>query len=96
MRAKITVYPRPEILDPQGAAVTAALRRLGFGEVTDVRVGKSLELVLDSTDADAARTRLEAMCEVLLVNRIVEDYSIEISPGEVSHSDISGESAGEA
>lgn len=96
MRAKITVYPRPEILDPQGAAVTAALGRLGFGEVTDVRVGKSLELVLDSTDVDAARTRLEAMCEALLVNRIVEDYAIDIDHGKVDHGAVSSGSAEEA
>lgn len=78
MRAKITVYPRSEILDPQGAAIAAALRRLGFDEVTEVRAGKSLELELEAASPEAARLRVQEMCEALLVNRIVEDASIEI------------------
>lgn len=82
MRAKITVYPRPEILDPQGTAIRAALGRLGFSEVHEVRAGKSFDVELDAASPAAARERLEAMCEALFVNRVVEDFAIEIVDGE--------------
>lgn len=53
MKAKVTVYPRREILDPQGKAIREALTRLGFAEVLDVRAGKSFEIELATTDATA-------------------------------------------
>lgn len=81
MRAKISVHPRPEILDPQGAAIAAALVRLGFDDVREVRAGKSLEIELEGDDPAHARERLAAMCEALLANRVVEDYRIEIVDG---------------
>ena len=82
MHAKVTVYPRPEILDPQGKAIAGALARLGFGEVLQVRAGKSFDVELDAEDPATAHDRLEAMCDALLVNALVEDYSIELVDGE--------------
>lgn len=78
MKAHVTVYPRPEILDPQGKAIHSALERLGFGGVEEVRAGKSFEIDLAGDDRDAAREELEKMCESLLANTVVEDYSIEL------------------
>ena len=82
MKAKVTVYPRREILDPQGKAIREALVRLAFAEVRQVRAGKSFEIELDAADASAARERLQAMCEKLFANPVVEDYEIEISAPE--------------
>ena len=78
MRAKVTVYPRREILDPQGKAIRNALRRGGFEEVEDVRAGKSFEIEIDSVDPERARERLVEMCEKLLSNPIVEYYELEL------------------
>ncbi len=78
MRAKVTVYPRREILDPQGKAIRNALRRGGFVEVAEVRAGKSFEIEIDATSEAAARECLERMCEQLLSNPIVEDYELEL------------------
>lgn len=78
MRAKVTVYPRREILDPQGKAVCNALHRLGFAEVSEVRVGKSFEIEISATDETSARERLEQMCRKLLSNPIVEDFEVEV------------------
>jgi phosphoribosylformylglycinamidine synthase subunit PurS len=78
LKARVTVYPRREILDPQGKAIQGALARLGFSGVESVRAGKSFALELATADADAARATLREMCEKLLVNSVVEDYSIEI------------------
>ena len=78
MRAKVTVYPRREILDPQGKAIRTALQRVGFAEVGEVRAGKSFEIDLGALDPQAAADRVAAMCEQLLANTVVEEYAIEI------------------
>ena len=78
MRAKVTVYPRREILDPQGKAIRTALQRVGFSEVAEVRAGKSFEIDLGAIEPQAAGERVAAMCEQLLANTVVEDYAIEI------------------
>ena len=78
MRARVTVYPRREILDPQGKAIRDALSRVGFPGVEDVRAGKSFEIQLGTEDAAAADRELREMCEKLLANTVVEDYSVEI------------------
>jgi phosphoribosylformylglycinamidine synthase PurS subunit len=72
------VYPRREVLDPQGMAIRNALGRLGFEEVEDVRAGKSFEIDLEAEDAAGADRRLQDMCEKLLANTVVEDYTIEV------------------
>lgn len=81
MKARILVYPRPEILDPQGEAVKNALARVGFPEVEAVRVGKSFDVELGSAGAEEARQRLQEMCRKLLANPVVEDFSVELLDG---------------
>ena len=78
MRARVTVYPRREILDPQGKAIRDALSRVGFAGVDDVRAGKSFEISLAGTDPAAAEKQLRDMCEKLLANTVVEDYAVEL------------------
>jgi phosphoribosylformylglycinamidine synthase len=70
MRARVLVTPKHGILDPQGQAVQRALPALGFARVSDVRVGRLIELDVDDP------TQLPAMCERLLTNPLVEDYEI--------------------
>lgn len=79
MRAKVTVYPRREILDPQGKAICIALNRLGFDEVSEVRAGKSFEIEIEAASETIARDRLRRMCEKLLSNPIVEDFELELT-----------------
>jgi len=76
--ARVTVYPRKEILDPQGKAICESLNRVGFETVAEVRAGKSFEVRLDETEASVAEETLRAMCEKLLANLVVEDYEIEL------------------
>ena len=78
MNARVYVTLKPGVLDPQGKAVARSLSGLGYGEVSDVRIGKMMELTLDGTDAAAARARLDEMCRRLLANTVIEDYRIEI------------------
>ena len=77
MRARVLIRPKEGILDPQGQTVERALPALGFDGVSDVRVGRLVELEVE--DADAAR--VEEMCEKLLANPLIEDYEVELSDG---------------
>ncbi|QTH40942.1 phosphoribosylformylglycinamidine synthase subunit PurS [Cohnella sp. LGH] len=78
MKAKVYVTIKENVLDPQGNAVQGALHTLGFGEVGKVRIGKYLELELDTNDRAQAEEKLKVMCEKLLANTVVEDYRFEL------------------
>lgn len=78
MKAKIHVYLKPGVLDPQGAAVAGALHNLGYEEVVSARQGKLIELDLSGDDAAAAQARVDEMCQKLLSNPVIESYSIEM------------------
>jgi phosphoribosylformylglycinamidine synthase PurS subunit len=75
MRATVLVRPKPGILDPQGQAVEASLRQLGF-VVDDARVGRVVDLEVDAVDPAEARAAVEQMCERLLANPLIESYEI--------------------
>ena len=79
MKARIHVYLKPGVLDPQGAAVAGALHNMGYNEVEAARQGKLIELDLTGDNADAAKARVDEMCAKLLSNPVIESYSIEIS-----------------
>jgi phosphoribosylformylglycinamidine synthase len=78
MKAKVHVTLKNGVLDPQGKAIGHALESLGFQGVDDVRQGKFIELDLDETDPDKARARVGEMCEKLLANTVIENYSIDL------------------
>ena len=78
MKARVHVTLKTGVLDPQGKAIQHALDQLGFEGVEGVRTGKVFELQLTETDHAAARDRVEAMCQQLLANTVIENYDIEI------------------
>lgn len=77
MRVRVLVRLKPGILDVQGAAVKRALAGLGFAELTDLRVGKVIEVELDAPTPAEGRQRVGEMCRQLLANPILEDYTLE-------------------
>ena len=77
-KARITVTLKNGVLDPQGKAIQSALGSLGFGGVDAVRQGKIFDLVLEAADSASAEAEVKAMCEKLLANMVVENYSIQI------------------
>ena len=81
MRATVLVRPKPGILDPQGEAVQASLRQLGF-PVAQARVGRLVDLDLGDADPGTARAELARMCEQLLTNPLIESYEIELGEDE--------------
>ena len=78
IRARIHVTLKSGILDPQGRTIRQSLETLGFAGVTDVRVGKFLEIELDQDNPAQAEAQLKAMCETLLANTVIEEYRYEL------------------
>ena len=82
MKATILVRPKTGILDPQGEAVEASLRQLGF-PVERARVGRLVDLELgDPADPAAAREQVDLMCRRLLANPLIESYEITVAEAE--------------
>ncbi len=79
MKVRVVVTPRKEVLDPQGKAVEGALKRLGYAEVSSVRVGKNIEFELNEKDRKKASVRVDEMCKKLLSNPIIEDARYELT-----------------
>jgi phosphoribosylformylglycinamidine synthase len=77
--ARVDVQHLPGIADPAGATVARALPALGYTNVSDVHIGKTIRLVLDATDAAAACAQVEEMCERLLANPVIEAYDVSIA-----------------
>ncbi|GIX12107.1 MAG: phosphoribosylformylglycinamidine synthase subunit PurS [Paracoccaceae bacterium] len=77
MRARVTIMLKPGVLDPQGEAVRHALASLGFQGVEAVRQGKVIEIDLAEEDRAAAQAAVEAMCQRLLANTVIETWRIE-------------------
>ena len=74
----VDVMLKPEILDPQGNAVAAALPRLGFTFATSVRQGKRFEIVVEGEPTAAQLAEVEKAAEVLLSNPVIETYSVRV------------------
>jgi len=79
VKVRVLVRLKPGILDVQGAAVKRALVGLGFQDLTDLRVGKVIEVDVDATSSERARERVGEMCRQLLANPILEDYTLEVA-----------------
>ena len=75
MKARVTITLKPGVLDPQGRAIQNALGGLGFEGVAGVRQGKVIEL--DLTDG-TSKASIDAMCNKLLANTVIENYRIEL------------------
>jgi phosphoribosylformylglycinamidine synthase subunit PurS len=78
MKAKIKVTLKSGVLDPQGKAIEGALGSLGFAGVEGVRQGKYFEIELAETDRAKAEAQVKAMCEKLIANTVIENYSIDL------------------
>ncbi|MEW6630867.1 MAG: phosphoribosylformylglycinamidine synthase subunit PurS [Pseudomonadota bacterium] len=78
MKARITVTLKNGVLDPQGKAIEHALSGLGFDGVGQVRQGKVFDIELTGEDKAKAEADLKAMCDKLLANTVIENYSVAI------------------
>jgi len=78
VKARVFIMPKEGVLDPQGKAIAHALGTLGFSGVGEVRQGKVIDLDLAETDQARARAQLNAMCQKLLANTVIESYRVEV------------------
>lgn len=93
---QIRITPRPGILDPEGETIDRALGALGYDGVSDVRSGRLITLRLEAEGAEAARATAAEMCERLIANPIIENYSVQVdesladepAPGEAATGEI--------
>ncbi len=79
IKARITVTLKNGVHDPQGKAIEHALSGLGFDGVGQVRQGKVFDVELAGSDKAKAEADLKAMCEKLLANTVIENYSVQIA-----------------
>jgi phosphoribosylformylglycinamidine synthase subunit PurS len=84
IRYAINVRPKPGILDPQGRAVEGSLGHLGIEGVSEVRVGRRIELTVEAVDDRGARAIVERLASELLSNPLIEAYDIEVLEGSSS------------
>lgn len=77
-KAEIRIMPHEALLDPQGKAVTQSMPNVGLPEITNVRIGKHISLLVEANSEEEARKKAEQACTKLLVNPITEFSSIQI------------------
>ena len=78
MKARIHITLKSGVLDPQGKAIQSSLGALGFNGIESVRQGKYIELDISQDDQAKARDQLTQMCEKLLANTVIENYTIDL------------------
>jgi len=76
--AKIIVSLKKSISDPEGIAVCNSLKKLGFDNVDKVRIGKYIEVSINESNRDIAEKKVVEMCNKLLINPIMEEYTYQI------------------
>lgn len=81
IKARVSVFLKDDVMDPQGLAVGQALTSLGHTTVRGVRVGRYFEIQLDADNLEVARSQVTQMCESLLANTVIERYRIELEDG---------------
>lgn len=85
MRVRVLVRLKPGIMDVQGAAIERALGGLGFRDIGGLRVGKVIELDVPGDTLAAVRGQVDDICRKLLVNPVLEDYSVEAAGDLAGH-----------
>jgi len=77
-KAEIDVMPLEALLDPQGKAVTGSMKNLGLPEIENVRIGKHITLLVEASNEEEAKTKVDTACAKLLANPIMEFYTFSL------------------
>ena len=78
-KAEIDVMPHEALLDPQGKAVSNSMKNIGLNSIDNVRIGKHISLTINAKDESEAKELVQKACENMLVNKIMESYSFNLS-----------------
>ncbi len=79
MKARVHVFFKDSVFDPQGNTVAGSLKRMGFSKVKGVRMGKVIDVEFENASSEDARRDITKMCEKLLVNPVIESYKVEFT-----------------
>ncbi len=83
--AKVQVSLRTSVLDPAGEATKSAANKLGIKGLNKLRIGKAIDIEIEASDFEDAKTQLELLSDRLLANPVIEDWTLEISPVDSSN-----------
>ena len=83
-QVEVVVVPKPGVNDPEGESILRGLRALGHQGVEGVKAGRHFEVGVTAATAEAARTAVEAMCDTLLANPVIETYRVTVRPSAPS------------
>ncbi len=72
---EIDIMPLKSLLDPQGKAVSQSMQKIGFDDISNVRIGKHITLEIESESKEKAMERINEACHKILTNPIIEGYS---------------------
>ncbi|MDD4663477.1 MAG: phosphoribosylformylglycinamidine synthase subunit PurS [Caldisericia bacterium] len=75
----VNVQPKANILDPQGKTIHHALQNLGFQSIQEIRIGKRIKIIMEAASVKEATTKAQEMCEKLLINPLIEEYTLEVA-----------------
>jgi phosphoribosylformylglycinamidine synthase len=78
-KAEIDVMPLKALLDPQGKAVSSSMSKIGLSQISDVRIGKHMSLIVDAANEEQAKSLIDKACKDMLCNQIMEEYHFTIS-----------------
>lgn len=78
-KAEIDIMPHEALLDPQGKAVSNAMKNVGLPEITDVRMGKHAQLVVEANSEEEAKEKVTTACKKLLANEIMEGFTFTLT-----------------
>jgi phosphoribosylformylglycinamidine synthase PurS subunit len=78
-KAEIDIMPLDALLDPQGKAVSQSMGNLGLNEISNVRIGKHVTLMVDASDEKTANAKVDEACKSLLANQIMERYAFQLT-----------------
>ena len=78
MKARVFVFYKEGVFDPQGNTIATSLRQNGFAKVKDVRMGKVIDVEMETMSPEQAKNDLQKMCDRLLVNPVIESFKFEL------------------
>ena len=78
-KAEIDIMPLKSLLDPQGKAVTASMKNIDLSEIENVRIGKHITLDVEAESLESAENMVDAACQKMLCNQIMESYTFKLS-----------------
>jgi phosphoribosylformylglycinamidine synthase len=76
-QAKVIIELKLGMLDPEAITAKRALGHLGY-DVSSVKTAKLYEIVIEAESFDIAQHKVEEMCQKLIANPIIHNYTIKL------------------